>query len=549
MRYLNLNLQNYQFHVDERLKAWKKISFNQRLWEKDPMLWFPEQMPEIADRLGWLRLPETMSEKLDELASFSEDVKKQGFSHVVLLGMGGSSLAPEVYQRVFGNCPGYPELMVLDSTHPSAISVLEEKIDLSQTLFLVSSKSGTTIETLSFFRYFWSLVEKTSKNPGRHFVAITDPGTPLMEMAQKREFRAVFKAPPDVGGRFSALTVFGLVPAALIGIDIHTFLARARVAMEHDFLNSTGDESLGLTLGASLGEVALSRDKLTILTSLSLTSFPDWIEQLIAESTGKDDKGIIPVVNEAEGPDEFYGDDRFFVGIFLKGDEKEPLFRRLDRLEKNGHPIIRIGLNDKHDLSQEILQWEIGVASAGSILGIHPFNQPDVQLAKDFTCAAMDEISGKNTADKGQIEETLVTDFASLASSIKKWKSQVKTGDYIAIHAYLHPAAEISGQLEKVRFEMFKQTRVATTLDYGPRFLHSTGQLHKGGPNKGIFLQLVDEPSMNLRIPEANYSFDSLIQAQAIGDFQALLQRKRRVLRINLGKDTVKGLERLLEVI
>lgn len=534
-----LDLGEYKIQVEERLKAWKRENFIRRLWAKDPTLWFPKPEPEITDRLGWLTLPEVMHEKLDELVSFAEEVKSEGISHVVLLGMGGSSLAPEVFQKTFGNSPGYPELLVLDSTHPEAVRVLRDRVDLGRTLFLVSSKSGATLETLSLFRYFWNETSQVVDKPGRHFAAITDPGTPLMKMAQGRGFRTVFEAPPDVGGRYSAFTVFGLVPAALIGMDVHKFLDKARLASE--------ENASGIILGAALGELNASRDKITILCSPSLSSFCDWLEQLIAESTGKDGKGIIPVVNEQAAPLDVYGEDRFFVGIFFEGDKKDKLEEQFKKLKASGCPTIRINLKEKIDLGQEIFRWEIAVASSGAVLGIHPFNQPDVQLAKDFAWKAMEEEEFKEQG-KSQMEAVSTEEPEILTEALEKWIQQSKRGDYIALQAYLSPSPDITTALQRVRFELFRCTNLATTMGYGPRFLHSTGQLHKGGPASGLFLQLIDEPQEDLPIPETNYSFRALIQAQALGDYQALKQRNRRVVRVNLKDDVHEGLKCLEEI-
>lgn len=543
----NLILGEYQSHVEKRLKSWMEMSFSRRLWARDHTLWFPGPVPEITERLGWLVLPETMHDKLDELISFAEEVKDEGIGHVILLGMGGSSMAPEVFQKTFGSAPDYPELIVLDSTHPAAVHSIEDKINLHHTIFLVSSKSGTTLETLSLFRYFWKQVSLVNDNPGQYFVAITDHETPLMHLAQKRNFRQIFLSSPDVGGRYSAFTVFGLVPAALIGMDIQELLARARGAAESNKFSVLEEKAPGFVLGAALGELVKKRDKLTLLASASLRSFPDWLEQLIAESTGKDGKGIVPVVNEPLAQIDVYGEDRVFVYLSLDGEKDEEMEDRLKKLEDAGHPIILNRIAEKADLGQEIFHWEIAVASAGSMLGIHPFNQPDVQLAKDLARTAMEdrrEREGQRESDR----ETLSIDERNvLAEALRNWSNRSKLGDYIALQAYLPPESEITGALQRIRFDILKHTRLATTMGYGPRFLHSTGQLHKGGPNNGLFLQIIDEPLLDLPIPETDYSFRSLIQAQSLGDYQALKQRGRRVLRINLKSDVLGGLVRLTE--
>jgi len=545
--YQTFELGDWKTQVEERLKLWKKQGFSRRMWAKDPTLWFSKPQPEIMDRLGWLVLPEIMRDNLEELSSFAEQIKDEGISHVVLLGMGGSSLAPDVFQKTFGNAPGYPGLLVLDSTHPSAVLSVGDKLDLNRTLFIVSSKSGTTLETLSLFRYFWNKVRLNTDAPGKHFIAITDSGTPLMKLAQERGFRRVFEANPDVGGRYSALTYFGMVPAALIGMDIHKLLDRARIASENCSFCISEEKAAGFILGASLGEICRDRNKLTFIASDSIKSFPDWLEQLIAESTGKDGKGILPVAGEPLVSVEEYGQDRFFVFMTLAGENDKELEDRMNALKQTGHPLVRIELSDKFDLGREIFSWEVAVASAGSVLGIHPFNQPDVQLAKDFAKKAMEKIGiEKEESD----EETWSVDEPEiLAQALKDWMGQAMPGDYIALQAYLPPLEETTEALQDIRLELLKRARLATTLGYGPRFLHSTGQLHKGGPNSGLFLQVVDEPNIDLPVPETDYDFKALIKAQSLGDYQALMERERRVLRINLETDVQKGLERLYSII
>jgi len=544
-----LFLGEYKNRVEERLESWKTKNFSRRLWSKDPTLWFPETKPEIRDRLGWLILPELMHERLDELVSFAWQVKKEGVSNVVVLGMGGSSLAPEVFQKTFGNEPGYPELIVLDSTHPSAVQSVKDKLDLAQTLFLVSSKSGTTLETLSLFRYFWKQVSQATETPGHHFAAITDPGTPLLKLAQERDFRRIFQANPEVGGRYSAFTDFGLVPAALIGLDVHRLLDRGWIASENCAFCVSEEKASGFILGAAMGELAGSRNKLTFLVSPSISSFPDWLEQLIAESTGKDGKGIVPVVKEPLTSPEEYGEDRFFVALFLEGDDGGELQARINSFKKAGHPVVLHSLDEKFDLGREMFCWEIAVAAAGSVLGIHPFNQPDVQLAKDFTKKAMEMGLQTNGQHNSDVETLSIDEPETLAEALKKWITQARPGDYVALQAYLCPAPEATAALQNIRLELMKHTKLATTTGYGPRFLHSTGQLHKGGPNKGLFLQIVDEPKADLPVPETNYDFRSLIKAQALGDYQALKQRDRRILRINLRADIGRGFEQLEDLI
>jgi transaldolase/glucose-6-phosphate isomerase len=543
-----LHLGKWQNRVERRLKRWESQQFSRRLWEKDYAVWSPNPLPELTDRLGWLELPRAMPEQVERLTSFAKEVKDDGMRHVVLLGMGGSSLAPEVFQATFGNKEGYPRLLVLDSTHPAAVSAVESQIDLARTLFIVSSKSGTTLETNSFFFCFWDKLKQTKPEPGSHFIAITDPGTSLETLARERNFRATFAAPEEIGGRYSALTVFGLVPAALIGVDIGVLLERAQTMSEACSPQAAPKKNPGLVLGAALGELALAkRDKVTFICSPSLAAFPAWIEQLIAESTGKDRKGIVPVATEEPGSPEKYGDDRLFVYLRYDGDANHELDRHSAALLANGHPLVRIELRDKLDLGQEFFRWEFAVAAAGAVLGIHPFNQPDVQLAKDLAKRAMD--GGARRGAARLKEEVATADPQVLQRAVGDWMSKRKPGDYVSIQAYIAPVSENTAALKEIAAAMRERLGTATTVGFGPRFLHSTGQLHKGGPNSALVLQIVDQPEQNLAVPETNYTFDALIRAQAIGDLGALKQRRRRALRVNTGSDTAGGLRRIVEAI
>jgi transaldolase/glucose-6-phosphate isomerase len=534
--------------VKQRLASWQTAEFSRRLWAKDFTLWAPKLVPEITDRLGWLHLPETMHEQVDALVAFREEIKRDGFTHAVLLGMGGSSLAPEVFQKTFGSAPGCPELRVLDSTHPAAVKDVESKVDLAHTLFFLSSKSGTTTEMLSFFYYFWQRVSGLSKTPGRQFAAITDPGTPLEKLAKERGFRKTFSATPDVGGRYSALTHFGLVPAAVIGVDLHRLLDRAWTMEEACASCVPAADDPGLVLGAILGEAALAgRDKVTFFASPSLRSFPTWLEQLIAESTGKDGKGIVPVANEASGKPESYGRDRLFVHLQLAS-EGAGSEEQLGALEAAGHPVVRIHLRELADIGQEFFRWEIAVAAAGAVIGIQPFNQPDVQLAKDLARQAMKSPAAAGSG-KAASKAVYAGDEKGLRTAVESWLGGARPGDYVGIDAYLAPLANTVDALARLRATLGSRTRLATMFGYGPRFLHSTGQLHKGGPNTGLFLQLLDEPAEDVGVPETDYTFGKLIQAQALGDFTALEQRGRRILRVQLGRDARGGLENLLRVL
>lgn len=535
----------YQNRVEDRLRAWQGMGFSGRLWAGDPTLWSAGRsagrsvgpVPELADRLGWLTLPEAMHGRLDDLLGFAREVAEAGTRHVVLLGMGGSSMAPEVFQHTFGPAAGAPRLIVLDSIHPAAVRRVESQVDLGRTLFLVSSKSGTTTETLSLFRYFWHRVSQTEARPGERFVAITDPGTPLERLAQEREFRRTFLGPVDVGGRYSALSVFGLVPAALIGVDVRRVLNRAQGMAAACGPAVPEPVNPGLVLGAALGEMALAgRDKVTFLASPSLAGLPAWIEQLVAESTGKDGKGIVPVVDEPldvlDVP-ERCGADRVFVYLRLAGDDARDLDALADALEAAGHPVARLHLAETADLGAEFFRWEVAVAAAGAVLGIHPFNQPDVQLAKELAGQAM----------------TRAADPEAPAGELGAWAAQLRPGDYVGLQAYLAPDEATTAALQGLRHAVSERWGVATTLGYGPRFLHSTGQLHKGGPDTGVFMQIVDDPDEDLDVPEAGHTFGGLIRAQALGDLQALRQRGRRVVRVELGRDVAGGLARLAGVL
>ena len=540
-----LSLAEYETAVQDRLEDWTRSGFSLGLWSKDHRLWSKEPQPEIVDRLGWLTLPETMQDVLDDFIYFAEEIRAAGFERVVLLGMGGSSLAPEVYQRTFGNQPGYPELITLDSTHPAAIQAVDDLIDPETTLFIVASKSGDTIEPLSFFRYFWQQVSAVTDRPGDHFIAITDPGSSLVELAKEHGFRRVFEATPDVGGRYSALTAFGLVPAALIGVDVHRLTDRAWRMVEASAVCVPEPHNQALRLGAALGELALDGvDKVTFLVSPSLAAFPSWLEQLVAESTGKDDTGILPVADEPIGPPDVYSDDRFFVYLSYVGDHDDEQSAQVDALEASGCPVARIRLYEKEDIGAEIFRAELAVAAASAAMGIHPFNQPDVQHAKELARRAM-----AGELDAGAMEEISVEDRQALGDAVSRWLATVHPGDYVALQAYLRPDDATTETLQRIRLGLRGRLRVATTVGYGPRFLHSTGQFHKGGPNSGLFLQLVDDTTDDVEVPGTGYTFGDLIAAQSVGDYQALTARDRRVLRINLGSDPAKGLALLEEAL
>lgn len=546
---LQMSLVQSEEGVAARMRRWEEERIGQRLWAKDHTVWTPEPVPELTDRLGWLTLPDSMEAELPRLESFAAEARADGIERVFVLGMGGSSLAPDVYSLVFGPQPGFPELRVLDTTHPDAVERSSRDVDPARTLFLVSSKSGTTLETLSLFRFYWEMtVERLGGDrAGRQFVAITDPGSSLERLAGERGFRAVFNAPPDVGGRYSALTNFGLVPAVLIGVDVRGLLERAR-AMER----ACGPDvpvalNPGLSLGAALGELAAAgRDKLTFVTTPSLASFPDWIEQLVAESTGKHGQGIVPVVGEPLGRPEVYGEDRVFAALMLDGEEGT-LEQQLAELQAAGHPILHFHLSDRLDLGREMYRWELATAAAGAVLGINPFDQPDVQLAKELASRAMKEQAERGSSRAAQGEAVDAVDAAAVSAALRPWLEGVQPGDYLGLQAYLVPGGATEESLRLVQAALRDFAKVAVTAGYGPRFLHSTGQLHKGGPPRCRFLQLVDQPSQGLPVPETDFAFASLIRAQADGDRQALEQRGRQVLRLQLGADPAAGFRALRE--
>ncbi|MBT8192188.1 MAG: phosphoheptose isomerase, partial [Acidimicrobiia bacterium] len=522
--------------VEARLAGWESEGMARRIWAKDPTVWAETDLPELTDRLGWLSLPEEMAAAVSDLEGFASEIADEGIRFVVLLGMGGSSLAPEVFQSTFGNAAGHPELIVLDSTHPGAVQAVDARIELADTLFIVASKSGTTLETLSFFRYFWNRLVQDGLPQGEHFVALTDPGSTLEDLAAERGFRRVFSTPPGVGGRYSALTYFGLVPAALIGADVAAILSAAAVTAAA--CRGSAHDNPGLQLGAVWGEAALAgRDKLTVVTSPGLAAFPNWLEQLIAESTGKDGTGIVPVAGEDLAEPDGYGDDRLFLSYQLAG-EPAP---GLDALANAGHPVLSVALQSPEELGAAMFAAEVATAAAGAVLGIHPFNQPDVQVAKELARQAMaGELGGG-----APIEAADPADATRLAG----WLAALPERAYIGISGYVPMTAGAVELLQGLRHHLRHLTGAATTVGFGPRFLHSTGQLHKGGPAAALFLQLVDEPSPDVAVPETDFTFGRLVAGQAEGDYRALEDRGQTVMRVQLGADWPAGLETLLDTV
>jgi len=525
--------------VDGRLAQLEQAAVVRRISEKDAALWKSNGTieKEIRDRLGWLQVADRMEERVPELDDLRAQLVAEGLTDAVLMGMGGSSLAPEVFRQTFGAPKGGLNVHVLDTTDPAAITAVERSIDLRKTAFIVASKSGTTLETLSHYRYFF---ERAGRN-GRQFIAITDPETSLADEATKRGFRRVFLNPPDIGGRYSALSYFGLVPAALGGVDLAALLDRAATMTQACSPSVPVGENPGAWLGAVFAESAKAgRDKITIFAPAPLDSFGLWAEQLIAESTGKEGKGLVPVADEALGPPEVYGNDRLFIRLALP-DGNDGDAARLGALSKAGHPVVTLKLNDPLSLGAEFFRWEYAIAVAGAILGINVFDQPNVQEAKDLTRKVLSEGSpptvGEGIRWAGQ-------PGATLDAAIQSLLAQVHPGDYVALLAYIQPTAENDRALNAIRLAIRDKYRVATTAGYGPRYLHSTGQLHKGGPNTGVFLQLVGDDAKDLEIPGERFSFGVLKQAQALGDFQALRNHGRRVLRVQL-RDVTQGLHKI----
>ena len=499
-----------------------------RLFDKDASLWKSDEASQkmIRNSLGWLTVAEEMTRVAGELSEFAETIRSRGFQHVMVCGMGGSSLCPEVLARTFGRQAGFPELLVLDSTDPDTVARFRDQIDIERCLFVIASKSGSTTEPNVFYKFWYDELSKRRENPGENFVAITDPGSQLVKTASDLGFQRTFLNQSDIGGRYSALSYFGMVPAALMGIDIRKLLERV----------TSVDANDALKLGTILGECAnAGRDKLTLVIDPAIATLGLWIEQLIAESTGKEGKGILPVNDEPLGEPSVYGDDRVFVSISVGETQVQ-----LDHLI--GHPIIHRVLRDVYDLGAEFFAWEFATACAGWRLGINPFDQPNVQEAKDATRELLSEFAKSGRLPE---EEKPVADDDAIRAQVHT----IKPGDYVAFLNYVEETPEIDRQLQQLRTVVRDRTRCATTTGYGPRFLHSTGQLHKGGPNTGVFFQISDEDKIDFPVPGETYSFSVLKQAQALGDYRALSSRGRRVIRIDLGKDVASGLERVYQVI
>jgi len=543
--------------VQETMDLLESQDFLDRLWVKDATLWKGETTA-IRNRLGWLTSPTIMRGHAEDIKTFADEIRRLQFTHVVLVGMGGSSLGAEVFNLTFGSKMGFPDLLLLDSTDPEAVKRTLDRLNLARTLFIVASKSGATAETMAFYQFFRGQVESSSvPRAGIHFVAITDPGRPLDKLATESGFRRTFLNPASIGGRYSALSFFGLVPAALIGIDITMLIDRA-----HNMVETCGNalgprDSAAVRLGAALAGLAKSgRDKVTLVLSRKLRSLGPWIEQLLAESLGKDGKGLVPVDDEPLGSPAVYGADRVFVAITLEGDGTYDVY--LDALEDAGHPVIRIPIKDTLEIGAEFFRWELATAAAGVLLGVNPFDEPDVTRAKENTAALLAswKKSKKLPEWPADAEENGLLLMANLGKKVAGFGpglsahfAQAQPGDYLAIQAYLAPTADTWSRLQELRTLLRDRLKIATTVSFGPRYLHSTGQLHKGGRANGLFVQITGEDREDMAIPGMGYGFSTFKAAQALGDLQALREAGRRVVRVHLTGKQTQGVEQLVQVV
>jgi transaldolase/glucose-6-phosphate isomerase len=549
--------------VKTAIADWQSSGKMQRLWQRDATLWTGA---DEANWLGWLDIVEEQLAHHVELRNLAKEIWSAGFKDVLLLGMGGSSLGPEVLRKTFGQAAGYPDLHVLDSTDPAQVKSLADKIDPARTLFIVSSKSGSTLEPNIFKQYFFDLTQKAvgADKAGSHFMAITDPGSKMQKVAEGDCFRHIFYGRASIGGRYSALSHFGMVPAAVIGVDTKKFLDRAQEMVAACGPSSTVEQNPGAVLGIILGTAAThGRDKITIVTSSDISDLGAWLEQLIAESTGKLGKGIIPVDREALGAPEVYGNDRVFAYIHTEHAAESQHESKLAAIEKAGHPVVRISMADIYDLGAEFFRWEIATAIAGSILGINAFNQPDVEASKIVTkdLTSQYEKNGSLPAETPIVKDSGIQLFTdeknaaalaqatngekSLAAYLKAHLARIGTGDYFALLGYVQMNDQHEKALQSIRHSVRDKKHVATCLGFGPRFLHSTGQAYKGGPNSGVFLQITCDDAVELPVPGQKYTFGVVKAAQARGDFQVLAERGRRALRVHLGTDVNAALSTL----
>jgi transaldolase / glucose-6-phosphate isomerase len=549
--------------VATNIEDWRAAGKVRRLWQGDASLWTGK---DEASWLSWLGITAQQIANADTLRRLADEVKSGDFTDILLLGMGGSSLCPEVLDKTFGRIPGFPQLRVLDSTDPAQIKAFEGQINLARTLFVVSSKSGTTLEPNIYKQYFFERVRQVlgAEKAGSRFIAITDPGSKMQQVAEADHFRHIFYGDPSIGGRYSALSNFGIVPAALMGLDTVKFLARTQEMVEACASSVPADENPGAILGIILGTAAKNgRDKVTIVTSPGISDLGAWLEQLLAESTGKQGHGIIPVDREELASPEVYGNDRVFAYLQLDSAADAVQDAKVAALEQAGHPVVRISLADIYDIGQEFFRWEIATAVAGSIIGINAFNQPDVEASKIATRDLTSEYekTGSLPAEKPIFDSggvKLFTDSRnadalakaagndkSLAGYLRAHFNRLAAGDYFALLGFIQMNLEHETNLQELRHAVRNKKRVATCLGFGPRFLHSTGQAYKGGPNSGVFLQVTCDDAADLPVPAQKYTFGVVKAAQARGDFQVLAERGRRTLRVHLGKDLKSGLATL----
>lgn len=546
--------------VKATLENWRADDKVRRLWAGDKTLW-TNQDENLW--LGWLGIVKDQLAHMDDLRQLAEEIKSAGFSHALLLGMGGSSLCAEVMATTFGRICGFPQLRILDSTDPAQIKRFEQELDIAKTLFIVSSKSGTTLEPNILKQYFFEHAKKTvgAEEAGKRFIAITDPGSKLQEVAEKDGFRRIFFGVPSIGGRYSALSNFGMVPSAIMGIDVAKFLNRAEKMVQSCASSVPPEENPGVVLGVIMGVLAnLRRDKITMITSPGIQDFGAWLEQLLAESTGKAGKGLIPIHEERLGPPQAYGNDRLFAYIRLESKPDSTQDAAMDALEQAENPVVRIAVADPYDLGQEFFRWEIAAAVAGAVIGINPFDQPDVEESKVATrrLTSQFEKTGALAPETPFFEDTGVRLFTdqrnamalvngqsadkTLASLLKAHLNRIRAGDYFCILAYVDRNDRHHSLLQAMRHAVRDTRKVATCLGYGPRFLHSTGQAYKGGPNSGVFLQITCDDPIDLPVPGQKYTFGVVKAAQARGDFQVLTGRGRRALRAHLGPNVNAGL-------
>ncbi|GAA4374345.1 hypothetical protein GCM10023186_05830 [Hymenobacter koreensis] len=555
---MTLQAGQYQAAIDAKIQEFNTRNFTESFWQKDASLWVQDEKAQQSVRsfMGWLRVAETMQQAVPEIEQFVQEVKAAGFKHVVVMGMGGSTMAPIVFKESFERSADGLPMSVLDTTDPGTVRQIEEAVPLADTLFIVASKSGTTAEPLAFGDYFYHrLRELKGDKAGENFVAITDPGSAFVAAAQAQGYRRIFLNFAEVGGRFSALSYFGLVPAALYGISIEEMLTRAIGMMRACGAYGAVEQNPGLELGVALGVLAeAGRDKLTLVVPGSLNDLGLWLEQLIAESTGKEGKGILPVAGEPVREPAVYGQDRVFVYVGYQGQPDEANRAKVAALQQAGHPVIQILMNDPLDLGQEFFRWEVATAVASAVFGINPFDQPNVQAAKTATDSLMKVVQEQGQLPQGEapkVTENGVAYYTAVSGNdatdvLRAFFAQAQPGNFLNIQAYLTETPAVNDSLQELRRQVQEQLHLATTSGYGPRFLHSTGQYHKGGPDTGLFVQLTVDHPQDIQLPGRSYSFGTFKNAQAAGDLQALHDYNRRTLRLHLGADAELGLRQVL---